>query len=91
MSEQDPCDCYTPQEHERLGHTAENGLPPTRLCCGQRHYGVVCLDGMVMCCLCFERVTVADLHDEDGRPVNVCRPCADAEATRPIPPEGGQA
>lgn len=29
---------------------------PVRLCCGQRHVGAECPDGLVMCCLCFERV-----------------------------------
>ena len=27
---------------------AANGQPPVRLCCGQRHWGVQCPDGLVM-------------------------------------------
>jgi hypothetical protein len=50
--------------------------PPVRLCCGQRHYGVVCPDGKVMCCSCFERVTLGELSvDENGTRVDVCVPC----------------
>lgn len=40
----------------------EQDASPVRLCCGQRHWTVDCLDGMVMCCLCFDRVTKAELH-----------------------------
>lgn len=55
--------------------------PPTRLCCGQKHYGVVCPDGKVMCCLCFDRFDVKGLNvTEDGRPEDVCRECAEEEA-----------
>ena len=51
--------------------------PPVRLCCGQRHYGAVCPDGKVMCCLCFSRFEIAELNvTEDGTPEDVCRPCA---------------
>ncbi len=36
--------------------TSEHGLttPPVRLCCGERHTGVVCPNGTVMCCVCFK-------------------------------------
>jgi hypothetical protein len=38
-------------------------------------------DGRVMCCLCFGFFTVDELHRlEDGSPVDVCVPCAEAEA-----------
>lgn len=32
-------------------------MTPFRACCGQQHHGPVCPDGLVMCCLCFKRVT----------------------------------
>lgn len=48
---------------------------PVRLCCGQRHYGVVCPDGMVMCCLCFFRFKVEDLAIEEDTPIDICKPC----------------
>jgi len=40
--------------------------PPVRLCCGERHAGVVCPDGKVMCGLCFGKFEREDLsvHDE---------------------------
>ena len=54
---------------------------PVRLCCGQRHFGPVCPDGMVMCCLCFERVSKDKLNvAADGRKENVCKKCADEES-----------
>lgn len=49
---------------------------PVRACCGQRHWTTECPDGLVMCCLCFRRVQVADLNVVGGHPENVCRPCA---------------
>ena len=47
---------------------------PVRLCCFERHYGVVCPDGLVMCCLCFERVTLDHLltDPKDGRKIDIC-------------------
>lgn len=57
--------------------------PPVRLCCGQPHFGPVCPDGKVMCCLCFVRFDVADLHvTETGVPEDVCNGCAEMEANR---------
>lgn len=54
--------------------------PPARLCCGQRHYGVICPDGKVMCCLCFERFTVDELSETvDGDKQDVCRACDEKE------------
>ena len=54
---------------------------PVRLCCGQRHFGVECPDGMVMCCLCFERVSQDKLNvAADGRKENVCKKCAEEES-----------
>ena len=53
---------------------------PVRLCCGQPHWTVQCPDGLVMCCLCFDRFQVAGLNvTEDGIPENVCRGCAEDE------------
>lgn len=46
--------------------------PPVRLCCGQRHFGPVCPDGKVMCCLCFQRFDRKDLED--------VKPSEDAQA-----------
>lgn len=55
---------------------------PYRLCCSQRHYGPVCPDGKVMCCLCFERVEKIALHaDEDGSLEDVCQKCAEIESS----------
>ena len=57
--------------------------PPVRLCCGQRHYGVQCPDGLVMCGMCFRRVSVDNLNVcEDGRRENVCLRCAAQERER---------
>lgn len=54
---------------------------PLKLCCGQRHLGVVCPDGKVMCCICFERVSTENLNVlPDGKREDVCRPCAEIEA-----------
>jgi hypothetical protein len=61
------------------GHEAEPLPPPTRACCGQPHAGATCSDGLVMCCLCFERVKPEDLATEDGQRVDVCRPCMEQE------------
>lgn len=57
-------------------------IAPVRLCCGERHYGVVCPDGRVMCCICFEVVHQDDLSvdPDDGKRWDVCKTCAAAEA-----------
>ena len=70
-----------------MTHNAESGAP-IRLCCGERHFGPVCPDGKVMCCLCFERFASDSLAFDpavDSR-VDVCQPCHDAEQARDIPP-----
>lgn len=55
-------------------------IDPVRLCCGKRHYGAVCPDGKVQCCLCFARFEIADLNlMEDGTAEDVCRACAEKE------------
>ena len=47
-----------------------------RLCCGQEHTGVICPDGLVMCCLCFDRFPQDALAvDSDGLKWDVCAPC----------------
>lgn len=52
--------------------------PPVRLCCGQRHWGVGCPDGLVMCCLCYHRFPLAELFlDQDGDRWDMCVPCAE--------------
>lgn len=54
---------------------------PVRLCCGERHWSVQCLDEKVMCCLCFSRFPVEGLHidEKDGRYEDVCIECAALE------------
>lgn len=62
---------------------------PVRVCCMQRHWGVQCPDGKVMCCMCFERFAIEDLSvdPDDGKRWDVCLACAEAERTpRPIAP-----
>ena len=67
---------------------------PVRLCCGQRHFGPVCPDGMVMCCLCFKRVSQDELNiASNGQKEDVCKECAKLEntfndQTLPQPPDG---
>jgi hypothetical protein len=49
----------------------------------QRHWGLVCPDGLVQCCLCFDRVEQRDLNvDENGDRWDVCKICAEQEKTR---------
>jgi hypothetical protein len=54
---------------------------PVRLCCGQRHWSVICPDGLVQCCICFERVPADEVwEDSGGQKWDVCRTCgADME------------
>lgn len=57
--------------------------PPIRVCCGQRHCGPQCPDGKVVCCICFERVTMAQLNrTSDGQVEDVCQQCAIYESER---------
>ena len=59
---------------------------PVRLCCGKRHFGVVCPDGMVMCALCFKRVHQSELsRGSSGRLENVCQKCKEIEPNEPRP------
>lgn len=65
------------------GSTADrpDEFVPTRLCCGQRHFGLVCPDGKVMCCMCFNRFEKSELFvDEQGLRVDVCVPCGTIDA-----------
>lgn len=57
--------------------------PPTRVCCGQPHYGSVCPDGKVMCCVCFARLPIDQLHVlPDGHREDICQSCAEHEERR---------
>lgn len=49
--------------------------PPVRLCCGTRHWGVQCPDGLVQCCICWNRVKPDYLVVVDGVRQNVCLDC----------------
>ena len=61
--------------------------PPVRACCGQRHFGAQCPDGLVMCCLCFERVPLEKLVVEaDGGYVDVCLDCDDDDNWEDVTP-----
>lgn len=55
-------------------------IAPMRLCCGQRHFGAVCPDGKVMCCLCFDTVPQNQLKVlGNGKKEDVCLKCAEKE------------
>lgn len=76
-----PAEAYelTDIERKRLKRDLEDA--PVRLCCNHRHYGALCPDGKVMCCLCFERFAVDELNvTEGGTLEDVCRDCAAMEA-----------
>lgn len=65
--------------------TTPDPITPVRICCGQPHHGPVCPDGLVMCCICFNRVPqdrLAVLEEGDGADVSsapiledVCKTC----------------
>jgi hypothetical protein len=62
---------------------------PVRSCCMQDHAGVVCPDGMVRCCLCFERVPIEGLHVlPDGSREDVCELCHVEQVSRDLPRSG---
>lgn len=49
---------------------------PVRLCCGKRHWGIVCPDGFIMCQLCFDRFPKNKLfRDEEGYYHDICVEC----------------
>jgi hypothetical protein len=59
---------------------------PVRLCCGQRHLGAVCPDGMVMCCVCFYRFSPAGLYvDAQKDRWDVCLGCAPSTVRQETP------
>lgn len=58
---------------------------PVRLCCGERHWGPQCKDGLVMCQLCFDRFSTDKLHVVDGIPEDVCQDCAEKEEAHENP------
>ena len=53
---------------------------PIRLCCGKAHDGAVCPDSKVMCCLCFERVTMDQLSTMSGKKQDICLKCKELDA-----------
>lgn len=56
---------------------------PFRLCCGKQHYGPICPDGRVMCCLCFDVVEQSQLNKTaDGKLEDVCKSCVEKEMQR---------
>lgn len=58
----------------------EEPVPLVRSCCGRRHFGAQCPDGLVRCCICFKRVTVRQLSVTfDGDLEDVCQDCAEKE------------
>ena len=62
------------------GTSESSGSAPIRLCCGQAHWGAVCPDGKVMCCICFEHVSQDDLNVlANGKKEDVCKSCAQKE------------
>lgn len=58
-----------------IGYTGIMREPPVRLCCGKRHFGVVCPDGSVQCCVCLERFALDELSQVEDDFVNVCIAC----------------
>jgi hypothetical protein len=52
---------------------------PARPCCGLRHEGSECPDGLVMCQFCFERVPRDQLHGVNGDLEDVCVTCGASE------------
>jgi len=62
---------------------------PVRICCYKRHRGPICPDGLVMCCICFNRVAkeqLALLEEGDGSTtesapiyVDMCKTCKKRE------------
>ncbi len=63
---------------------SDSDRPPVRVCCGKRHFGIVCPDGKVMCCMCFERFDQDQLSidPKDGKKLNICKECDDKKKRR---------
>ena len=78
--ENDCCD-ECAEEHARRSRTSQTtGSAPVRFCCGERHWGAVCPDGKVMCCICFRRVSQNDLNIlANDKKEDVCKACAEME------------
>ena len=47
-------------------------MDPVRVCCGQRHSDIQCPDGLVMCCICFDRVPIDHLMMEGNSRIDIC-------------------
>jgi hypothetical protein len=61
-----------------VGGGGQGKLAPPQaicLCCGERHIGPECPDGLVMCCICFMRVEKHKLAIDDGDLIDVCQLC----------------
>lgn len=67
----------SPAEREVTEDSA--AFVPWRACCGQQHLIPQCPDGKVMCCLCFDRFDVADLHVTPDGTEDVCKMCWERE------------
>jgi hypothetical protein len=61
---------------------------PVRLCCGQSHMTTQCSDGLVLCCICFGKFSVNQLHVTPNGPEDVCISCANNETTLKTCEEG---
>lgn len=62
-------------------------VDPVRLCCGQRHDGARCPDGLVMCCHCFGRFPDTELMRDEHDPSkrwDVCLGCAEIERVQVV-------
>lgn len=68
------------QESNEPSGASGGSIAMVRLCCGERHYGPMCPDGMVMCCICFGRFGTDQLNrSDDGQLEDVCKECAGRE------------
>ena len=58
----------------------EDSNAPFRICCGKQHWGAVCPNGTVMCCMCFYNVTQDKLHVlPNGMKEDCCQECYNKE------------
>ncbi len=63
------------------GSSSTVRMPPVRLCCMERHWGVLCADKTFMCALCFDKFPAHDAwRNEDNIAFDCCVPCKVAEA-----------
>lgn len=56
---------------------------PVRMCCGYRHHGPTCPDGMTRCCICFGRFPVDQLAVDESGLIDVCQACSVLDQTPP--------